>query len=62
MLGGNETKYWQEEYAKGNLDDTDMCGETRALLDGTADEVFWWALKCVVIIFSTLIIYLVTFT
>lgn len=34
-----ETKHWQEEYAKGNLDDEDMSGEIRCLLDGTAEEI-----------------------
>lgn len=36
-----ETRYWQEEYRKGNLDDEDMLGETRALLDGTAERMFY---------------------
>jgi len=36
MLFDNETKYWQEEYRKGNLDDEDMPGEIRAVLEGTA--------------------------
>jgi len=38
MLFDEETRYWQEEYRKGNLDDEDMCGETLALLDGSAEK------------------------
>ena len=37
MLFDKETRYWQEEYRKGNLDDVDMLGETRAILDGSAE-------------------------
>lgn len=40
MIFDEEARYWQEEYRKGNLDDEDMCGETRALLDGTAEKIF----------------------
>lgn len=35
----SETKYWQEEYRKGNLDDMDMPGEIRCILDGTAERM-----------------------
>lgn len=45
MLSDKETKYWQEEYRKGNLDDMDMLGETHALLDGTAERIGKSALK-----------------
>lgn len=39
MLFDKETRYWQEEYRKGNLDDVDMLGETRAILDGSAERM-----------------------
>jgi len=45
MLFDSETRYWQEEYRKGNLDDEDMCGETIALLDGTAERMGRTALR-----------------
>lgn len=45
MLFDDETRYWQEEYHKGNLDDMDMLGETRALLDGTAERYMWTGLR-----------------
>ena len=35
LTHGEETKYWQEEYRKGNLDDVNMPGEIRCILDGT---------------------------
>lgn len=51
MLYDKETRHWQEEYRKGNLDDEDMPGEIRAILDGTAEKemksaihIFLWAL------------------
>ncbi|KKM94818.1 hypothetical protein LCGC14_1194440 [marine sediment metagenome] len=58
MLFDKETKYWQEEYRKGNLDDVDMFGETRALLDGTAERIgkstrkfFLWAMIPTIMMF-----------
>lgn len=63
MLFDKETSYWQEEYRKGNLDDEDMLGETRALLDGTAEREFYraarffaWAMIpiAIIVIFSFL--------
>lgn len=56
MLFDEETRYWQEEYQKGNLDDEDMCGEIRALLDGSAEAMFWVAvgfmLPAIILTFS----------
>ena len=51
MLFDKETRYWQEEYRKGNLDDEDMPGEIRAVLDGSAEKMIIPSL-----IFSALII------
>jgi len=59
MFFDKETRYWQEEYRKGDLDDVDMLGETRALLDGTAEReakkvacFFLWALIPTIIMFT----------
>lgn len=46
----NPNKFIDEEACD---DEFEMCGETRALLDGEADKTFWWALK---VIPTTLII------
>ena len=45
MFFDSETRYWQEEYRKGNLDGEDMPGEIRAMLEGTATKSdFLWGL------------------
>ncbi len=56
MLFNRETKYWQEEYEKGNLDDEDMPGEIHALLDGTAEKGLKIMLKCMgIVVIVTLV-------
>lgn len=55
MLFDKETKYWQEEYRKGKLDDEIMLGETRALLDGTAEKEFFSCLKCFLLAIPTIL-------
>lgn len=51
MLFDKETRYWQEEYKKGNLDDEIMPGEIMCILDGTAEKqafkVFKWCLLAI---------------
>ena len=39
MFTDKETKYWQEEYRKGNLDDMDMSGGILCILDGTVARI-----------------------
>lgn len=56
MLFDAETRYWQEEYEKGNLDDIDMLGETRTLLDGTAEREFFGALKYFLLSLPTMLL------
>jgi hypothetical protein len=36
---GKETKHWQKKYKEGELDDEVICGETTALLDGSAERI-----------------------
>lgn len=52
MLFDKETRHWQEEYRKGNLDDEDMCGETLALLDGSAERSFWQTVRVFAVILA----------
>lgn len=51
MFFDEETCYWQEQYRKGDINDDDLCGETIAMLDGTAIKMILPAL-----IFTTIII------
>lgn len=55
MLFDKETRYWQEEYRKGNLDDEDMPGEIRAVLDGSAEKGFKWVFITIGIFALTMI-------
>jgi len=59
MLFDKETRYWQKEYKAGNLDDVDMPGEIRALLDGSAEKIFWFVAKmlCITIVCLVCILY-----
>ena len=50
MLFDKETRYWQKEYREGHLEDVDMPGEIRALLDGSAEKAFWSVVKMLCII------------
>ena len=61
MFVSEKTKYWQEEYKNGNLANTDMCGETRALLDGSAEKEFWIVLKYLTVFYIGLFITLSIF-
>lgn len=56
MLFDEETRYWQEEYRKGNLDDIDMLGETRCLLDGTAEREFYKMIKRCILSVPTILL------
>ncbi len=56
-----ETKYWQGEYARGNLDDVDMPGEIMCVLDGTAERIGKSVLKWSVGIAGVILIALVLF-
>ena len=41
LFCGKETRYWQEKYSRGEIPQEwldDCCGETLALLDGTAER------------------------
>lgn len=49
MLFDKETRYWQKEYKEGNLDDVDMLGETKALLNGTAEKGFFLMIKLLIL-------------
>ncbi len=51
MIFDDETEYWQKEYKDGNLDEEDICGTARALLDGSAVQMIIPAL-----IFSLVIV------
>ena len=56
-LPSKTTKYWQEQYRAGKipqewLDDT--CGETRALLDGTAERIGLWVVGIFTIVWGCL--------
>jgi hypothetical protein len=50
MLFNKETRYWQKEYREGRLDNVGMLGETRALLDGSAEKGFWVIVKVMCIV------------
>lgn len=50
MLFNDETRHWQDEYRKGNLDGEAIPGEILCILDGTAERMnrtaIWWVLWC----------------
>ena len=58
MIFDSETKHWQKEYAEGNVDTEGLPGEIIAVLDGTAEESFWWALKFVIVFVCSMFILL----
>jgi hypothetical protein len=57
MLFDEETRYWQEQYRQGKIpkkDLDDCCGETLAILDGSAEKMFKYAM----IIFAVILLLL----
>ena len=56
MFEDKETKFWQKEYRKGNLDNVDMPGEIRSILDGSAERMGKLAYKICVVVLVIIVI------